>query len=187
MIGTPALFLDRDGIVNEEVHFCHRIEDLRFRDGIFDLVRAAHAAGRLVVVVTNQSGLARGLFDEDAYYKLTNYMKARFAREGSPLTDVLHCPYHPEAVVARYRMDHPWRKPRPGMLLEAAERHGVDLARSALIGDRPSDIAAAAAARLAAACLVGTSLPDEAPRPANTAQVADVRDAAAWYAAHLLG
>jgi len=180
-----ALFLDRDGVVNEEVDFCHRIEDFAFRPGIFDLVGAAHRANRAVVVVTNQSGIARGYFTEEDFQALTRYMKARFEEAGTALTDVLHCPYHPAAVVETYRADHPWRKPRPGMLLEAARRHGLDVSTSVLVGDRMSDIEAAAAAGLAAACLVGS--PDAVPRLGGLeiACAPDVVGAASWYAERL--
>ncbi|QPH52620.1 D-glycero-alpha-D-manno-heptose-1,7-bisphosphate 7-phosphatase [Pontivivens ytuae] len=178
----PALFLDRDGVVNEETNFCHRPEDFHPRKGIFDLVRLARNAGRSVIVVTNQSGIARGLFDEKIYAALTTHMLRLFEQKGAALTDVLHCPYHPEAPLAQYRVDHSWRKPRPGMILEARDRHGLDLAASALIGDRPSDIGAAQAAGLEAACLVGTTLSPEAPRPRRFAVAPDIVAASRWYA-----
>jgi D-glycero-D-manno-heptose 1,7-bisphosphate phosphatase len=143
----PALFLDRDGVINRDHGYVGRIEDFEFIPGIFDLVRfACQTLGWPVIVTTNQSGIGRGLFDEAAYQRLTHWMRERFRAEGAPLTAVYHCPYHPEYGIGAYKQDHPWRKPRPGMILEAAADHGVDLAGSALIGDGQRDIEAGAAA-----------------------------------------
>ncbi|MEP2639958.1 HAD family hydrolase [Roseobacter sp.] len=186
MTDVPALFLDRDGVVNTETHFCHRVADFDLRPGVFTLVRHAHRAGYPVVVVTNQSGLARGIFTDADYATLTDHMRGLFADAGCPLTDVLHCPFHADAAVATYRVaNHPWRKPNPGMLLEAQARHGVDLSRSVLVGDRTSDMGAAAAAGLAAACFVGRDMPGDIAAPRVLAQVADTQAAAAWYGAWL--
>lgn len=179
----PALFLDRDGVINEDKGYVHRIEDFVWRAGIFDIARAARAHGHAIVVVTNQSGIGRGYYLEEDYRVLTDWMCARFAFEGAPLTGVYHCPYHPEAVVAHYKVDHPWRKPKPGMILAAAADHALDLPRSTLIGDNESDIQAAAAAGLGAACLVSAE-PAEA-KMAGLVMMPDVVAAASWYLASL--
>lgn len=153
------------------------------RPGIFDLAGLAMRAGHPIIVVTNQSGIARGMFGEAEYQTVTEHMRTLFHQAGCALTDVLHCPYHADAVTERYRVaDHPWRKPNPGMLLEARSRHDIDLSRSVLVGDRPSDLGAAAAAGLAAACIVGSPHREEdLPAVPVLKQAADVRDAAAWY------
>jgi D-glycero-D-manno-heptose 1,7-bisphosphate phosphatase len=144
---SPALFLDRDGVINVDHGYVHRIEDVAFMPGIFDLARfAARDLRWQIVVATNQSGIGRGYFDEAAYRTLTDWMCDRFREEGAAIAGVYHCPFHPEHGVGAYRVDHDWRKPKPGMLLQAAADLSLDLARSALVGDRLSDMAAAAAA-----------------------------------------
>ena len=138
-----ALFLDRDGVINVDHDYVHKIEDFDFVPGIFDLTRfAADELGWPIVVVTNQSGIGRGLFDEAAFARITEWMLARFETAGTPLARVYHCPYHPEHGLGAYRQDHPWRKPKPGMLLQAAADLDIDLARSVMIGDRPQDMEA---------------------------------------------
>ena len=142
-----ALFLDRDGIINVDRGYVHCIEDFEFVPGIFDLVRfAVHDLGWPVIVITNQSGIARGLYDEPAYLALTEWMCDRFYAEGAPLTKVYHCPYHPTLGIGRYRVDHDWRKPKPGMIFQAAADLDLNLSESVLIGDKNSDMEAAAAA-----------------------------------------
>jgi D-glycero-D-manno-heptose 1,7-bisphosphate phosphatase len=112
-----------------------------------------------VVVITNQAGIGRGLFDEAAFQHLMQWMCARFAREQAPIAKVYHCPYHPVHGVGDYKIDHAWRKPKPGMLLEAAADLHLDLARSALIGDRAGDLEAAAQAGVPLRILVGAPQP----------------------------
>lgn len=146
MTARRGLILDRDGVVNHDSGFLHRIEACRFIDGIFDLARVFTARGFVLVIATNQSGIGRGLYGEDDFAALMRWMKAAFAREGAPLAAVYHCPFHPTAGLGDYRRDSDWRKPRPGMLLQAAADLDLDLARSWCIGDRMSDIEAARAA-----------------------------------------
>lgn len=150
----PALFLDRDGVVNHEIGFLYRPEDVRWVDGIFSLARTALGLGYRLVIVTNQSGIARGLYTSEQFEALMGWMRARFAAEGAALDGVYHCPYHPEGL-GEWRREHPDRKPSPGMLLRAANDLGLDLGRSILVGDRGSDVAAAHAAGLRQAFLLG--------------------------------
>ncbi|MGH6769081.1 MAG: D-glycero-alpha-D-manno-heptose-1,7-bisphosphate 7-phosphatase [Xanthobacteraceae bacterium] len=148
--GVPALFLDRDGVVNEDRGYVHRIEDVAFVPGIFELVRqVVQELGWRVVVTTNQSGIGRGYFDEAAYRALTDWICMRFRAENAALAAVYHCPFHPEHGIGAYRADHDWRKPKPGMILQAAADLDLDLARSAAIGDKMSDMQAAQAAGIA--------------------------------------
>ncbi len=151
---TPALFLDRDGVINHEVGFLHRSADVRWVDGIFPLCRRASALGYRLVVVTNQSGIARGLYSTEQFDDLMDWMRAEFRRENVVLDAVYHCPYHPEHGVGPWRREHEDRKPGPGMLLRGARDLGLDLARSILVGDRCTDIAAANAAGLRQAFLL---------------------------------
>lgn len=144
---VPALFLDRDGVINVDHGYVHRCEAFDFVPGIFELARfAARELGWPIVVVTNQSGIGRGRFDEAAFQALTQWMCGRFAEEGAPIARVYHCPYHPEHGIGDYRQDHPWRKPRPGMILQAAADLDLDLSRSALVGDTDADMEAGRAA-----------------------------------------
>jgi D-glycero-D-manno-heptose 1,7-bisphosphate phosphatase len=144
---TRALFIDRDGVINVDHGYVHRIEQFEFIPGIFELARFVTGELRWpIVVATNQSGIGRGYFDETAYDALTRWMCERFRTEGAPLTRVYHCPYHPQHGIGAYKADHPWRKPRPGMFLQAASDFDINLADSVLIGDKMSDIEAAAAA-----------------------------------------
>lgn len=147
-MSLPALFLDRDGVINVDTGYVHRIEDFRFVPGIFELCRFATARGLPIVVVTNQAGIGRGYYSEADFQRLTHWMKARFLAEGAPLLDVRHCPFHPTEGVGEYRRDADCRKPRPGMLLDAARVHGLCLERSAMIGDTENDMLAARAAGL---------------------------------------
>jgi D-glycero-D-manno-heptose 1,7-bisphosphate phosphatase len=142
-----ALFLDRDGVINVDHGYVFQIEKFQFIPGIFDLTRfAADVLRWPIIVVTNQSGIGRGLFDETAYEALTDWMLDRFAAEGSPLMRVYHSPHHPIHGIGPYRQDHPWRKPRPGMFLQAAADYDLDLKSSVAIGDSLRDMQAGAAA-----------------------------------------
>lgn len=152
-----ALFLDRDGVINEEVGYLSRAEDVRFVAGLFSLCRTAMRLGYLIVVVTNQSGIARGLYTEAEFAMLMQWMRVELAKEEVEFAAVYHCPYHPEHGVGEYRREHQDRKPGPGMLLRAKREFGVELEESVLVGDRCSDVAAANAAGLRKAfLLVGT-------------------------------
>jgi D-glycero-D-manno-heptose 1,7-bisphosphate phosphatase len=144
---VPALFLDRDGVINVDFGYVHHVSQIEFVPGIFDLV--GFAVRQLcwpVVVVTNQAGIARGKFDEHAYETLTRWLNQQFEIRGAPINRFYHCPYHPEHGVGEYRRDHFWRKPNPGMILQAARDFSIDLVNSILIGDQASDIEAGAAA-----------------------------------------
>lgn len=150
-----ALLLDRDGVINEDRGYVHRITDFVFLSGIFKLVAEARAADMAVIVVTNQSGIGRGLFSEAEFAELTDWMLARFTEEGAPVDRVYHCPYHPTEGVGKWRADHPWRKPSPGMLLQAADDFDLDLSGSVMIGDSRRDMDAARAAGVGCRILLG--------------------------------
>src|SRR5262245_18664182 len=153
-----ALFLDRDGVINVDRGSVHRPDQFEFMTGIFELARfVVNDLRWYLVVVTNQSGIGRGFFDESAYDHLTRWMCDRFAEENAPITKVYHCPYHPEFGIGAYRRDHPWRKPKPGMILQAAADFDLDLLRSAIIGDSTEDIVAGQAAGIGLRIRIGTS------------------------------
>lgn len=152
--GVPALFLDRDGVINEEVGYLYRPEDVRWVEGIFSLARTAREMGYKLVVVTNQSGIAREYYTTAQFKALMAWMGQHFKREGAPLDAVYHCPYHPEHGVGEWKREHQDRKPGPGMLMRAARDLGLDLGRSVMVGDRCGDVTAANAAGLRQAFLL---------------------------------
>jgi histidinol-phosphate phosphatase family protein len=141
----PAVFLDRDGTLVEEVSYLHDPERLVLLPGVGELARLA-AAGYALVVVTNQAGVARGLYDEAAVAAVHRRLGTLLAGEGVRPDVVLYCPHHPEGTVARYARACRDRKPGPGMLEAAAGRLGLELAASFLIGNSPTDVGAAVAA-----------------------------------------
>jgi D-glycero-D-manno-heptose 1,7-bisphosphate phosphatase len=154
MSEARALFLDRDGVINREVGYLHRREDVVWVEGIFSLCRTAVGLGYRLVVVTNQSGIARGYYSMGEFEVLMEWMRSVFVAEGAPLAGVYCCPYHPRHGVGEYLREHEDRKPGPGMLLRAGRELGLDLAGSVLVGDRCTDIAAAQAAGLREAFLM---------------------------------
>lgn len=143
-----ALFLDRDGIVNVDREYVHTPAETQWVPGIFELAGDAHAHGTLIVVVTNQAGIGRGLYDEATFRTYTAWIHQEFSRRGVPLLATFFCPHHPRAGVGGYRVECCCRKPAPGMILSAAAAFGLDLPRSGLVGDQPSDVEAGLAAGL---------------------------------------
>ena len=141
MAKHKALFLDRDGVVNHDDGYTHRVDDVRYMDGVFDFCRRAKASGFLIFIITNQAGIARGYYSEAQFHRLMQAMQARFEKEGAGLSGYYFCPHHPE-----FTGECSCRKPRPGMILQAAREHGLALGESMLIGDKPSDIEAGRAA-----------------------------------------
>lgn len=176
----PALFLDRDGVINEYRPYVHRIADFQFIDGIFDLVAAAGKAGYLTIVVTNQAGIGRGLYTEQDFWRLTDWMTARFADHGCRIDRVSFCPTHPQQGIGQYCVDSERRKPRPGMILEAAKDFAIDLGQSILIGDKASDIQAGLAAGVGTTVLFRKTRSRDLPEVDDFGQqltVTDLRDA----------
>lgn len=160
---AKALFLDRDGIINVDFGYVGTPERFVFMDGVLLLAKRAFNQGYRLVVATNQSGIARGYYSEADFAAVTQVMRDGFAAAEAPLTAVLHCPYHRDGAVAAYARDSYWRKPNPGMILEAARRFDLDLARSIFIGDAASDMIAARQAgvgRRARLAPAGTADPD---------------------------
>jgi len=156
----PAAFLDRDGVINVDHGYTYKPEDLAFIEGAPNAIRRLNEAGYLVVVVTNQSGVARGYYGEVDVERFHAHMQAELAKSGAKIDAFYSCPYHPEGVVAAYRLDHPDRKPKPGMILRALRDLPIDAGRSFLIGDLPTDVQAATAANIAGHRFPGGDLDD---------------------------
>ena len=140
----PALFLDRDGVLNDDRGFVHQWEDFHWIPGAREAIAAFNRAGWLVFVVTNQSGIGRGYYTEEAMHALHARMIEDLAASGGWIDAVYYCPQHPEAAVETYRHpDPPDRKPNPGMILRALAEWPVDRERSVMVGDKPADLEAA--------------------------------------------
>lgn len=142
----PALFLDRDGVINIDHGYVHKKEDFTFFEGIFDICLTAKRLGYLIFVITNQAGIGRGYYTERDFLKLTEWMCGVFYNKGIVIDKVYFCPSHPEHGIGRYRVDSIYRKPRPGMIFQAAEEFRLDLSKSVLVGDKETDIQAGIAA-----------------------------------------
>ena len=149
-MSRPAAFLDRDGVLIVDSGYPHRLDQLVLIPGAAEAVTRLNDAGYVVVIVTNQSGVARGMFSEEVMHGFNALLLERLAEAGARIDAVYACPFHSEAVDDRYRHpDHPDRKPNPGMLLKAVAEHDLDPARSLMIGDQASDMEAARRAGVA--------------------------------------
>lgn len=165
----PALFLDRDGVLIEERSYLSDPDGVALIEGAIPTIAAARAAGHAIVVVTNQSGIGRGFFGWPQYAAVETRMLALLERGGAGVDAILACASHPQGGKPPYDDDHPWRKPRPGMLLAAAERLELDLAASSIVGDKAADIEAGRAAGLARGFHVATGHGDAQERRAALA------------------
>ncbi|MBK9393167.1 MAG: HAD family hydrolase [Uliginosibacterium sp.] len=181
-MSRKALFLDRDGVINHDPGYVHRADQVEFIDGIFELCRAAVARDYLIIIITNQAGIGRGFYTEAQFHSLMDWMRARFAAEGAPLTEVYFCPSHPEHGIGEYRIDSPERKPNPGMILNAQQAFTLDLAASLLIGDKPGDCEAGARASVGVRLLYDPA--DETRSPFASAHIRDLGEALAYLEPH---
>ncbi len=150
-----AAFLDRDGVINVDHGYVNKIEDFEFKEEIFELLEVLQDIGFTLFVVTNQSGIARGYYSLEDFKKLTIYMLDEFKKRGIEIKEVAYCPHHPDITG-----ECSCRKPKPGMILDLANKYGVNLKESILIGDKQSDIEAALNAGVGTSYLVNKSLFD---------------------------
>lgn len=147
--GRPAAFLDRDGVINVDHGYTFRPEDLEFTPTAAEGIGLLNAAGYPVLVVTNQSGVARGLYGTADIERFHAHLQARLARHGAHVDSFYYCACHPDGIVAEYAIEHEDRKPAPGMLLRAMREWGVEAEGSFMIGDKASDMEAADRAGIA--------------------------------------
>jgi D-glycero-D-manno-heptose 1,7-bisphosphate phosphatase len=162
--GRPALFLDRDGVMVEDTHYLGRPQDVCMIAGAADAIARCNRLGIPVVLVSNQSGIARRLYDWQGFQAVQAALTAELARAGARFDAVFACAHHADGHAPFNIADHPWRKPNPGMIVVAGERMRLDLAHSWIVGDRASDIAAGRAAALAGGILVSLR-EDDPERP----------------------
>ncbi|PLV57304.1 D-glycero-beta-D-manno-heptose 1,7-bisphosphate 7-phosphatase [Erwinia sp. E602] len=156
---VPAVFLDRDGTINVDHGYVSEIDSFEFIDGAIDAMRELKAMGFALVLVTNQSGIARGMFSEDQFMQLTEWMDWSLADRDVDLDGIYFCPHHPEAIVEELRQRCECRKPQPGMLLSAQQELNIDMAASYMVGDKIEDMQAAAAAGVGKKVLVRSGKP----------------------------
>lgn len=136
---NKAVFLDRDGTINVDHGYVYKIEDFEFLPGAIDALRILQDKGYLLIIITNQSGIARGYYTEDDYDMLTKYMLNELKKEGINIADVFHCPHLPDAKVEKYRVDCDCRKPKLGLFEQAVRKWNIDLAQSYAVGDKARD------------------------------------------------
>ncbi|EMT6576035.1 MULTISPECIES: D-glycero-beta-D-manno-heptose 1,7-bisphosphate 7-phosphatase [Providencia] len=162
--GIPAVFLDRDGTINIDHGYVHKIDDFEFIEGSIEAMLELKKMGYALVIVTNQSGIGRGIYTEDQFMQLTEWMDWSLADRGIDLDGIYFCPHHTEATVEEYRQDCNCRKPKPGMLLDAQDFLKIDMASSIMVGDKLADMLAGKAANVGTTVLVksGESVTDEA-------------------------
>ncbi|WP_348674531.1 HAD-IIIA family hydrolase [uncultured Abyssibacter sp.] len=156
----PAVFLDRDGVINEDHGHVGSVDRFTFIPGAPEAVAMLNAAGYYVFVVTNQAGIGRGYYSEADHLALMAHIEVELLKAGAHFDDHRYSPYHPEAGIGHYRQDHAWRKPRPGMLLDLMEHWRIDKSRSFIIGDKDSDIEAGRQAGIQGHLFTGGNLAD---------------------------
>ena len=155
---NKAIFLDRDGTLNIDYGYVHEIDNFKFIDGVIDALRELKKMGYMLVLVTNQSGIARGYFSEEQFLQLTEWMDWSLAEQDVDLDGIYYCPHHPEGK-GEYKEDCDCRKPKPGMLLQAIKELKIDPTQSIMVGDKVEDLKAGIGAKVKMNVLVRTGKP----------------------------
>ena len=146
-LGKKTIFLDRDGVINREAQYLYKIDDFEFIDGIFDACLYFQNLGYKIIIITNQSGISRGYYDESEFLKLTKWMLRQFEKNNINILDIFHCPHGPDS-------NCDCRKPKPGMFLKAKVKYNIDMKKSWMIGDSEVDVIAANLAGISNTILV---------------------------------
>ncbi|HIQ28624.1 MAG TPA: D-glycero-beta-D-manno-heptose 1,7-bisphosphate 7-phosphatase [Sulfurovum sp.] len=148
---NKALFLDRDGVINKEKNYLYKIKDFEFIDGVFEACQNFQKLGYLIIIITNQAGIARGKYSENDFNILTQWMSKEFEKKDIIISKVYHCPHHPD-----FNGECECRKPKPKMILDAKNDFNIDLTQSILVGDKNSDIEAGITAGIENNYLIST-------------------------------
>jgi len=154
---NKALFLDRDGIINVDHGYVYKMSDFEFVEGIFELCQKAQQLNYKIIIITNQSGIARGYYTESDFNQLTTWMKAEFLKNKIVITDVFYCPHHPTSDISKYKKQCACRKPEPELITQAKEKYNIDLSKSIFVGDKESDMQAAQNANINKRILVASN------------------------------
>lgn len=139
-MGKAAVFLDRDGVINVEKDYVYTIDEFEFIEDSIEALKILQDKGYALVVVTNQSGIARGYYTEEDFLKLTEWMDWCLIDRGVTLDGIYYCPHHPEKGVGKYKVDCNCRKPKAGLIFDAVKQLNIDLSRSVMVGDKISDV-----------------------------------------------
>lgn len=163
-MSKPAVFIDRDGVINVDHGYVSKVDDFEYIDGVFEATKALKDLGYQLVLVTNQSGIARGYYSEKEFLTLTEWMDWNFVDKGIEFDGLYYCPHHPDGSIEKYAQVCDCRKPAPGMFISAQQELDIDMARSVMIGDKTDDMKAAIAAGVNTKILVrsGKEVTDEA-------------------------
>ncbi|MFV0576321.1 MAG: D-glycero-beta-D-manno-heptose 1,7-bisphosphate 7-phosphatase [Vibrio sp.] len=163
-MSKPAVFIDRDGVINVDHGYVSNQDDFEYIEGVFEATKALKDMGYQLVLVTNQSGIARGYYTEDEFLTLTEWMDWNFVDKGVEFDGIYYCPHHPQGSVEKYTQDCDCRKPKTGMFVSAQKELKIDMANSVMIGDKADDMRAAIAAGVGTKILVrtGKTVTDEA-------------------------
>ncbi|MGJ8694378.1 MAG: D-glycero-beta-D-manno-heptose 1,7-bisphosphate 7-phosphatase [Thalassotalea sp.] len=161
----PAIFLDRDGVINKEINYLHKIEDFEFTQGCISALQKMQASGYLLFIITNQAGIGRGYYTEEDFHTLNTWMLNTLKKNNIHITEVRFCPHHPTNGIGEYKIDCNCRKPKTGMLKPLIDNYQIDTQKSILIGDKLSDITAGESANISTLILVksGHKLPEHIP------------------------
>lgn len=167
----PAVFFDRDGVLNHDSGYVHKIKDFRWIEGAIAAVKRVNDTDAYSFVVTNQAGVAHGFYLENDVRTLHDWVGEQLAPHGAHIDDFRYCPHHPEGTKPGYQLDCPWRKPRSGMIRDLLDCWPIDLERSVLIGDKDSDVAAASSLNIRASKFCGGNLDDFVKNQLNLSNV----------------
>jgi len=177
-----VVFLDRDGTIIEDVGYIGEISRIKFLPMVSEAIKLLNESGFKVIITTNQAGVARGYFTEDAVREVNRYIEETLAAQGALIDRTYYCPHHIEGVVKEYRKECHWRKPNPGMIEEAAREFGIDLRDSFIIGDKMSDIETGCRAGCKTVLLTNEGSPEGGGETALTPDyiAADLYEAVKW-------